>query len=104
MWTGKKYESLKIPEITLTWYALSGEAKTSTKDTNVIGYTTLILDFCQKAGIKNLAFPFMVPDKNNRPWIINGGKGGLIPTNYQDQINYAVKWIQKNVLKFPFKN
>ena len=104
VWDGKNTVPLPMPEITLTWYAFSGDVKTATTDTTAKGYTQLILDFCMKAGIKNLAFPFIVPDKNNRPWIINGGNGGPIPTDTKTQIQNAVEWIVTNVLTPAQKN
>ena len=98
VWDGKKTVQLSMPDITLTWYAFSGDVKTATTDIAAKGYTQLILDFCKNAGIKNLAFPFIVPDKNNRPWIINGGNGGPIPSDTKTQIKNAVDWIVTNVL------
>jgi len=63
------YAMLPIPDITLTWYALVGAAKTNgdvAKD-----YITTVLDFCQNAGISRLAFPFIVPDSDNyAPYMI----------------------------------
>jgi len=104
VWEGKDTVSLPIPEITLTWYAFSGDVKTANTDTTAKGYTQLILDFCMKAGIKNLAFPFIVPDKNNRPWIINGGDGGPIQPKTTTQVTNAVAWIVHNVLTPAQKN
>tara|TARA_R110002074_G_scaffold16248_5_gene54519 strand:+ start:2114 stop:4354 length:2241 start_codon:yes stop_codon:yes gene_type:complete len=100
VWDGTDNVFLKIPEITLTWYAFSGKAKRSPTDTLAKGYVKLIVDFCSKAGIKNLAVPFTVPDKNNKPWVINGGQGGPIPDDNTKQWNNATSWLRINVLDY----
>ena len=100
VWDGTANVLLKIPEITLTWYAFSGQAKSSDTDTLARGYVKLIIDFCSNAGIKNLAVPFTVPDKNNKPWVINGGDGGSVPDDKKKQWDNAVSWLQINVLDY----
>ena len=88
------FMKLPIPEITLTWYAFVGEVQTSSNDTLAKNYVQTILNFCQAAGIQHLAFPFIIPDKNNTPWITQGT--GSAPEN-------AADWIINHVL-IPAKN
>ena len=81
-----------LPTITLTWYALVGKAKTD--ESTAKAYISSVLGFCKNAGIKRLAFPFIVPDGNNTPYMIN-------PAALHDakaQVNNAINWIVKNVL------
>jgi hypothetical protein len=92
------YAMLPIPKITLTWYALVGAAKTNgdvAKD-----YITTVLEFCQKAGISRLAFPFIVPDSDNyAPYMIANPGGGLpAKDDGKAQVTNAMNWLVTNLL------
>jgi hypothetical protein len=88
------YMDLLIPDITMTWYALVGWA--NTKEDIALDYITTVLDFCSRAGIKKLAFPFIVPDGNNTPYIYQNSAGNAAPG--KEQVMNSVSWINEHVI------
>jgi hypothetical protein len=92
----KDFSDLPLPDITLTWYAFVGQALTDGQV--ALDYLNTVLKFCNAAGIKKLTFPFIIPDKNNTPWMMKKG-GTLDPRNGLVRVDDAIDWIIKNVLE-----
>jgi hypothetical protein len=89
-----------LPTITLTWYGFVGLAKTN--EAAALEYIKTVMNFCNAAKIEKMTFPFILPDKNNCPFMIFDNTGKVTTTG-SDKPKLAAGWIQTNVLKSKYR-
>jgi len=85
-----------LPIITLTWYGFVGLAKTN--EDVAIEYIQTVMNFCNAAGIQKMTFPFILPDKNNCPFMITDPTTKKLATA-ANRPGLAALWIKTNVLE-----